>query len=116
MVSRLILVLGDQLSTDLSALQAADRDTDIVVMAEVADEATYVQHHPKKIAFLFAAMRKFAARLRDELKRLKSVDRPQVIRAIAEAHGGTASAGNRAEGGAWVRIALPRLRRAPYLP
>ena len=64
MVRRLILVLGDQLSPGLSALHAADRDEDIVVMAEVADEAAYVSHHPKKIAFLFAAMRKFAAELR----------------------------------------------------
>jgi hypothetical protein len=32
-------------------------------MAEVMDEASYVPHHPKKIAFLFAAMRKFAAGL-----------------------------------------------------
>ena len=64
-MSRLILVLGDQLSESLSALAAADKSTDVVVMAEVAEEATYVQHHPKKIAFIFAAMRKFAARLRD---------------------------------------------------
>ena len=62
---RLILVLGDQLSPDIAALKAADRDTDIVVMAEVADEASYVAHHPKKIAFIFAAMRHFAAQLRD---------------------------------------------------
>jgi deoxyribodipyrimidine photolyase-related protein len=62
-VARLILVLGDQLSPNLSALAAADRDTDLVVMAEVADEAAYVRHHPKKIAFVFAAMRKFAAEL-----------------------------------------------------
>ncbi len=65
MVSRLVLVLGDQLSENLSALKNANKDSDIVVMAEVADEATYVQHHPKKIALIFAAMRKFAARLRD---------------------------------------------------
>ncbi|MCL4154430.1 UNVERIFIED_CONTAM: hypothetical protein GTU68_060472 [Idotea baltica] len=32
-------------------------------MAEVLGEAEYVPHHPKKVAFLFAAMRKFAARL-----------------------------------------------------
>lgn len=64
MVSRLILVLGDQLSEGLPALREADKDSDIVVMAEVAEEAGYVRHHPKKIAFLFAAMRKFAARLR----------------------------------------------------
>ncbi len=66
MVSRLVLVLGDQLSENLSALKNANKDSDIVVMAEVADEATYVQHHPKKIALIFAAMRKFAARLRDD--------------------------------------------------
>jgi len=64
-VSRLVLVLGDQLSPSLSALQAADKTRDIVVMAEVMAEASYVRHHPKKIAFAFAAMRKFAARLAD---------------------------------------------------
>ncbi|SHF58246.1 deoxyribodipyrimidine photolyase-related protein [Loktanella atrilutea] len=62
----LILVLGDQLSDNLSALRAGDRDSDVVVMAEVADEASYVKHHPKKIAFLFAAMRKFAERLSND--------------------------------------------------
>ena len=60
---RLVLVLGDQLSPDLTALQKTDRANDVVVMAEVADEASYVPHHPKKIAFAFAAMRKFAAQL-----------------------------------------------------
>ena len=60
---RLILVLGDQLSMDLSALKEGDKEHDVVVMAEVGDEATYVKHHPKKIAFVFAAMRKFAKAL-----------------------------------------------------
>ncbi|WP_296427758.1 cryptochrome/photolyase family protein [Yoonia sp.] len=63
---RLVLVLGDQLSLSLSALRKADKDSDIVVMAEVMGEAAYVPHHPKKIAFIFAAMRKFAAALRDD--------------------------------------------------
>ncbi|MBT55382.1 MAG: cryptochrome/photolyase family protein [Mameliella sp.] len=66
MVSRLILVLGDQLSEGLAALKAADKARDVVVMAEVADEAGYVPHHPKKIALIFAAMRKFAAQLRND--------------------------------------------------
>ncbi|WP_299402163.1 cryptochrome/photolyase family protein [uncultured Roseobacter sp.] len=65
-MSRLVLVLGDQLSIGLSALRQADRGSDIVVMAEVAEETGYVQHHPKKIALIFAAMRKFAARLRED--------------------------------------------------
>lgn len=66
MVSRLILVLGDQLSEGLVSLKAADKARDVVVMAEVADEAGYVPHHPKKIALIFAAMRKFAAQLRND--------------------------------------------------
>ena len=60
---RLVLVLGDQLSPHLSALRKCDKGKDVVVMAEVMDEADYVAHHPKKIAFLFAAMRKFAEKL-----------------------------------------------------
>ncbi|CAM4155501.1 cryptochrome/photolyase family protein [Palleronia rufa] len=62
-MSRLILVLGDQLSPDMAALRRHEPG-DLVVMAEVGDEAGYVPHHPKKIAFLFAAMRKFADSLR----------------------------------------------------
>ncbi len=62
---RLVLVLGDQLSQNLSALTKANKENDVVVMAEVMGEATYVPHHPKKIAFTFTAMRKFAAHLRD---------------------------------------------------
>ena len=57
------LVLGDQLSDGLSALRGLDASTDVVLMAEVSDEATYVKHHKQKIALVFAAMRKFAARL-----------------------------------------------------
>ena len=59
----LIVVLGDQLSLGLSSLRVADKARDVVLMAEVADEASYVRHHKKKIAFLFAAMRHFAAEL-----------------------------------------------------
>ncbi len=65
-MSRLVLVLGDQLSATLSALRKAEKSSDIVVMAEVMDEASYVKHHPKKIALIFAAMRKFAKFLREE--------------------------------------------------
>ncbi|TMV11942.1 cryptochrome/photolyase family protein [Arenibacterium halophilum] len=66
MKPRLVLVLGDQLSDDLSALRAADKDRDVVVMAEVMAEAEYVPHHPQKIALVLASMRKFAAHLRKD--------------------------------------------------
>ncbi|MGR3500729.1 cryptochrome/photolyase family protein [Pseudaestuariivita sp.] len=65
-MSRLVLVLGDQLTTEVAALKAADKSKDVVVMAEVTDETTYVKHHPKKIALILAAMRKFAARLGED--------------------------------------------------
>jgi deoxyribodipyrimidine photolyase-related protein len=60
----LILILGDQLSPNISSLAAGDPARDRVLMAELHDEATYVGHHKKKIAFLFSAMRHFADELR----------------------------------------------------
>lgn len=62
----LVLILGDQLTSDIAALRRADRSQDCIVMAEVAAETDYVPHHPKKIALVFAAMRKFAKRCRDD--------------------------------------------------
>ncbi|WP_298985172.1 cryptochrome/photolyase family protein [uncultured Roseibium sp.] len=62
---KLVLILGDQLSQDMSSLKRAERKQDQVLMVEVMEEATYVRHHKKKIAFLFSAMRHFAQELRD---------------------------------------------------
>ena len=42
---KLVLVLGDQLAPTLSALRAAKKERDVVVMAEVMAEATSVNHH-----------------------------------------------------------------------
>ena len=57
------LVLGDQLSPDMSSLRDATVGEDVILIAEVMEEATYVRHHKKKIAFLFSAMRHFAREL-----------------------------------------------------
>jgi deoxyribodipyrimidine photolyase-related protein len=62
-VRTLVLVLGDQLSTNVSSLAAADPNQDLVLMCEVAEEATYVRHHKKKLILLFSAMRHFATEL-----------------------------------------------------
>ena len=62
-MSALILIMGDQLSFDIAALKAGSKETDVVLLAELRDEASYVQHHKKKIAFLFSAMRHFAKAL-----------------------------------------------------
>ena len=62
--TKLILILGDQLSLHNPALKAARPGTDIIVMAEVREEATYVPHNRHKIALVFSAMRHFRDILR----------------------------------------------------
>ncbi|GIS84366.1 MAG: cryptochrome/photolyase family protein [Nitrospina sp.] len=59
------LILGDQLSHDISSLKDCNKTEDIILMCEVWNEATYVKHHKKKIAFLFSAMRHFAKELKE---------------------------------------------------
>jgi deoxyribodipyrimidine photolyase-related protein len=59
----LILILGDQLTPLISSLRQGDKTRDIVFMAEVMAEASYVRHHKKKFGLVFSAMRHFAATL-----------------------------------------------------
>jgi len=63
---KLVFILGDQLTRGLSALEGIDPAQDVVLMVEVAAEATYVRHHKQKIALILAAMRHFAVELRAE--------------------------------------------------
>ncbi len=62
-MSKLIFVLGDQLSHNLSSLKTLEKG-DIVMLAEVKSEAEYVWHHKKKLVLIFSAMRHFAQELR----------------------------------------------------
>ncbi len=65
-MSVLRLILGDQLSPSISSLSGCNKAEDIILMCEVLDEATYVKHHKKKIAFLLSAMRHFAEDLKKD--------------------------------------------------
>ena len=56
------LVLGDQLTRSLSALDGVAAG-DPILMVEVREETTYVPHHKQKIAFILSAMRHFADEL-----------------------------------------------------
>jgi len=58
------IILGDQLSEDLAALNALDPGRDTVLMMEVIEESTYVRHHKQKIVLILSAMRHFAEKLR----------------------------------------------------
>jgi deoxyribodipyrimidine photolyase-related protein len=62
-MTALRLILADQLSESMPSLQGLDTAQDTIMLCEVMEEACYVPHHPKKIAFLFSAMRHFAAGL-----------------------------------------------------
>jgi deoxyribodipyrimidine photolyase-related protein len=94
MAGILRLVLGDQLTDSLSSLRDLG-PADTVLMAEVMAEATYVRHHKQKLVMVFAAMRRFAERLRGRgvTVRYVSLDDPdnthtldgEVLRALAGA-------------------------------
>jgi deoxyribodipyrimidine photolyase-related protein len=112
MAKTIVLVLGDQLTPGIAALRAADPANSVVLIAEVAAETRYVQHHKKKIAFLFSAMRHFADELSGlgwtvDYVRLDSPDNTgslpgEVLRA-AKRHG--ASAVHATEPGEWRVLA-----------
>ena len=61
---KLGIILGNQLSENLATLRSLNPATDHLLLAEVGAEATYVKHHPQKIALIFSAMRHFADSLR----------------------------------------------------
>lgn len=89
---QLRLILGDQLSPHVAALRDL-ADGDVVLMAEVMDECSYVPHHALKIVLVLSAMRHFAEVLRArgvlvEYRRLDDPDnthslRGEVMRAAA---------------------------------
>jgi len=58
-IRNLILVLGDQLNSDSSALADFDSDKDLILMAEVAGESTHVWSSKSRSGYFLAAMRHF---------------------------------------------------------
>jgi len=61
---RLLLILADQLSDQNPVLRDADPARDVLLLAEVREEASYVPHNRHKIVLIFSAMRHFAERWR----------------------------------------------------
>lgn len=58
------VVLGDQLSLGLTALDGIDQGRDVILMMEVMEESTHVRHHKQRIVLVVSAMRPFAQKLR----------------------------------------------------
>jgi deoxyribodipyrimidine photolyase-related protein len=65
-MTTLRLILADQVSETITSLKECNKANDIIMLCEVMAEATYAPHHPKKIAFLFSAMRHFAQKLEQD--------------------------------------------------
>jgi len=92
--SQLCVILGDQLSIDISSLKSADRQKSIILLAELLDETSYVKHHKKKIVLVLSAMRHFAKTLQEQgwTVRYVTLDDPEnthnftdeVARAVAD--------------------------------
>ncbi len=64
-IRNLVIVLGDQLDAQSSALRDFDPLQDVVWMAEVAEESTHVWSAKQRIAVFLSAMRHFAQDLRE---------------------------------------------------
>ena len=62
---KLIMILGDQLSEDISSLRNLSAE-DTVLMMEIRSETDRIKHHRRKILFLFSAMRHFAVQLSEK--------------------------------------------------
>ncbi len=61
----LILILGDQLDANSSALEGIDPAHDVVVMVEAFEESRHVWSHKIRTTLFLSAMRHFAQDLRD---------------------------------------------------
>ncbi len=85
MAGTLRMILGDQLSPALPTLTGLDATHDVVLMAEVQAECTYVRHHAIKIVLVLSGMRHFARALtargvRVDYIRLDDPDNTQSLR------------------------------------
>ena len=65
-MKQLRILFPDQLSHSISSLKHVDKNRDLIFFNESFENSTHVKHHKKKLAFLFSAMRHFAAHLESQ--------------------------------------------------
>ena len=70
---RMIVVFGDQLDPKAEPLREMDRERDIVLMMEVAEESTHVPSHLQRTVLFLSAMRHFAVDLSEKSVRVRYV-------------------------------------------
>ena len=93
-MSNLVVILGDQLNLKMSSLGDFNKDTDSILMSEVREEATYVKHHKKKIAFVLR-QRNQAGPARDLINISSFIDDSTVVSALLRAVSSAFSIGGR---------------------
>lgn len=83
-VQRLVLVLGDQLDPNASALTQLDKARDAIVMFDVAAESTHVPSYKQRTALFLSAMRHFALGLQRDAYRVHytALDDPENTQAL----------------------------------
>jgi len=84
-MTKLILVFGDQLSSNISSLRNCNQTNDIILMSEVYNEATHVKHHKKKLVLIFSAMRHFAKELNSKGYNVKYIYLNENIKSFTDA-------------------------------
>jgi deoxyribodipyrimidine photolyase-related protein len=83
-LSAIRFVLWDHLSLEVSSLSGIEKN-DLVLFAELLEEANYLNHHKKKLAFLFSAQRHFSEELKDKHSKIKYLDLSKGIQNFKEA-------------------------------
>ena len=61
-----IWIIGDQLSLTNSALVAANKKTDVVLIIESRNRGNFLKYHKKRLVLVYSGMRHFAETLRTE--------------------------------------------------
>ena len=81
----LVVILGDQLNEDSSALLGFNPEHDAIWMAEVDEESTHVVSAKQRITVFLSAMRHFAASLRAKGWRViySEIDAPDNLGSLA---------------------------------
>ncbi|MEO0576264.1 MAG: cryptochrome/photolyase family protein [Pseudomonadota bacterium] len=83
-VRHLILILGDQLDPEHSALAAADASQDRILMIEAVSESTHVASHKQRTVLFLSAMRHYAQSLRDDGWQLDYHTLSNKVRSLSE--------------------------------
>jgi deoxyribodipyrimidine photolyase-related protein len=73
LIRNLVIVLGDQLDETSAAFDGFDNERDTVLMMELAEEATYIPQHKKRLVLFFSAMRHFRQRLEEKGRQVQYV-------------------------------------------